>query len=134
MSYIRPRMRNVVALLLSTIVPVTGALAAEDHVVPLSDLHGDTAAVTQTREVNLAKTERFFKSEPVVKALHAFKMDGDQVLKAVPMLTDEELARLASRVDSVQTDFAAGSLDNEHLTYIVIALAAAVLVLLLVAR
>ena len=133
MPYIRPRMRNVVALLLSMLVPAM-AVAAEDHVVPLSDLHHDAAAVTETREANLAKAERFFKSEPVENALHAAKLDGDEVLKAVPLLSDEELARLASRTDAVQRDFAAGALDNQHLTYVVIALAAAVIVILLVAR
>lgn len=133
MSYIRPQMRNVVALLLSLIVPAMAARAAEDHVVPLSALHHDATAVTQARQANLAKVDRFFQSEPVEKALHAAKLDGDQVLKAVPLMSDEELARLASRVDAVQTDFAAGSLDNEHLTYVVIALAAAVLVIVLVA-
>ena len=132
MSYAQPRMRNFVAFLLSMIVPVISAVAAEDHVVPLSDLHHDAAAVTQTREANTAKAERFFKSEPVEKALHSFKMDGDQVMKSVPMLSDAELAQLSSRIDSAQKDFAAGALDNEHITYIVIALAAAVIVLLLV--
>ena len=133
MSRVRPWMRNIVALLLGMTVPVTAALAAEDHVIPLNELHHDAAAVTQTRQANLAKAERFFKLEPVEKALRAAKLDGDQVLSAVSFLSDAELARLASRVDTVQTDFAAGALDNEHLTYIVIALAAAVLVIVIVA-
>ena len=132
MSNIRPRIRNAVALLLSMVVPGMAAAAAEDHVVPISELHHDAAAVTQTREANLAKAERFFRSEPVEKALHSFKMDGDQVMKAVPMLSDAELVQLSSRIDSAQTDFAAGALDNEHITYIIIALAVAVIVLVLV--
>ena len=132
MPNIRPRIRNAVALLLSLVVPAMAAAAAEDHVVPISELHHDAAAITQTREANIAKAERFFRSEPVEKALHSFKMDGDQVMKAVPMLSDNELAGLASRIDSAQTEFAAGALDNEHITYIIIALAAAVIVLVLV--
>jgi hypothetical protein len=59
-------------------------------------------------------------------------MDGNQVMKAVPMLSDDELVQLSSRIDSAQTDFAAGALDNEHITYIIIALAAAVIVLVLI--
>ena len=132
MSNIRPRVRNTVALFLSLIVPAMAAVAAEDHVVPVSELHHDAAAVTQTREANIAKAERFFKSEPVEKALHSVKMDGNRVMKAVPMLSDDELAQLSSRIDSAQTDFAAGALDNEHITYIIIALAAAVIVLVLI--
>jgi hypothetical protein len=65
----------------------------------------------------------------VEKALHSFKMGGDQVMKAVPMLSDAELAQLSAYIDSAQTDFAADALDNEHITYIIIALAAAVIVL-----
>jgi hypothetical protein len=53
-------------------------------------------------------------------------------MRAVPMLSDAELAQLSSRIDSAQTDFAAGALDNEHITYIIIALAAAVIVLVLI--
>jgi hypothetical protein len=132
MSNIRPRTQNVVALLLSTIVPAMAAVAAEDHVVPFSELHHDATAATQTREANIATADRFFKSEPVEKALHSVKMDGDQVMKAVPMLSDDELAGLSLRIDSAQKDFAAGALDNEHITYIIIALAAAVIVLVLV--
>ena len=132
MTCIRPRVRNVVALVLTTIVPVMSAVAAEDHVVPVSELHHAAAAVTQSREANLAKAEQFFTSEPVEKALRAVKLNGDQISAAVPMLSDDELAQLASRIDSVQTDFAAGALDNEHITYIIIALAAAVIVLVLV--
>jgi hypothetical protein len=132
MSNIRPRIRNSVALLLTMVLPAMAAVAAEDHLVPISELHRDAAAVTQTREGNIAKAERFFKSEPVEKTLHSFKMDGDQVMRAVPMLSDAELAQLSSRIDSAQTDFAAGALDNEHITYIIIALAAAVIVLVLI--
>ena len=45
---------------------------------------------------------------------------------------DEELARLAARTDKVQRDMAAGALTNQQITYILIALGTAVLVLILV--
>ena len=47
-------------------------------------------------------------------------------------LSDEELARLAARTDKVQRDMAAGALNNQQITYILIALGTAVLVLILV--
>jgi hypothetical protein len=46
------------------------------------------------------------------------------------MLDDGELARLADRTRSIDNDLKAGALSNEHLTYIVIALATAVIVIL----
>jgi hypothetical protein len=51
----------------------------------------------------------------------------------VATLSPEELARLATKTNQIQTDFAAGALTNQQLTYIVIALGTAVLVLLIVA-
>ena len=52
--------------------------------------------------------------------------------KAVATLSPDELARLASRTNQLQRDFAVGALTNQELTYIVIALAAAVIVLIAV--
>jgi hypothetical protein len=46
-------------------------------------------------------------------------------------MNDEELSQLAGRVQAAQKEMVGGALSNEHLTYIVIALAAAVLVLVL---
>ena len=46
-------------------------------------------------------------------------------------LTPQELQELSKRAEKPGPDVVGGSLSNEHLTYIVIALAAAVLVLIL---
>jgi hypothetical protein len=45
-------------------------------------------------------------------------------------LSDEEVADLSARAEEPSPDVAGGALSNEHLTYIVIALAAAVIVLI----
>lgn len=127
-------MRTLIVWVLTLIVPVMTTLAAEPHLVPLAQLHRDAAGATQARQANLAKVERFFSTEAAHKALGGAKIDGDQVAKAIPLLSDEELARLGSRIDAVQTDLAGGALSNEHLTYIVIALATAVLILVIVVR
>ena len=47
------------------------------------------------------------------------------------VMDDDELSQLAGRVQVAQKEMVGGSLTNEQLTYIVIALAAAVLVLVL---
>jgi hypothetical protein len=128
------RSRNVTTLLLAVVFPVMSAIAQESHVVPLAELHRDAAAVTASREANLQKVERFVSSETAQKALHAVKLDGNQVTAALPLLGDEELAQLASRADQAQADFAAGALTNQQITYIIIALATAVIILVIVAR
>lgn len=66
------------------------------------------------------------------RALKNGKVDYAKVEKAVPALSDQEVAQLAARTNKIQSDFAAGALTNEQLTYIVIALATAVVVILIV--
>lgn len=126
--------RNAIAVLLAVIFPVLSAVAQENHVVPLSELHRDAAAANQTRQADLEKIEHFLSSELAQKALHSAKLDGDQVKTALPLLGDEELARLAERTDKLQANFAAGALNNQQITYILIALATAVIILVIVER
>ena len=52
---------------------------------------------------------------------------------AVAALDSETLQRLAERVSAVNADVSAGALSNQELTYIVIALATAVLILVILA-
>jgi hypothetical protein len=128
------RSRNAIAVCMAMIFPMMSAIAQENHVVPLAELHRDAAAVTASRQGNLEKAEHFFSSDLARKALGSAGIDGEQVKAALPLLDNEDLARLAARTDQVQADFAAGALSNLHLTYIVIALATALIVLLIVAR
>ena len=110
----------------------TSILLAQEHVVSAADLQSELSKSAATREANLAKVRNFLSSEPARKALKSAKIDQQKVEKAVPYLSDEELARLAARTDKVQRDMAAGALNNQQITYILIALGTAVLVLILV--
>lgn len=115
------------AILVLPAMPASG-----EHVVPPSELYQEALSASQARQQRLEKVERFFSSEAAVSALKSMKLDHGKVVKAVPLLNDEELARIAARADKVDNDFAAGALTNQQLTYIVIALATAVIVLILV--
>jgi len=108
-------------------------MLAQQHVVSSADLRRDAAAAAQVRETNQAKVLKFFSSDPAKKALKSASLPYERVEKAVSQLSDEELARLAARTDKVQNDFAAGALNNQQVTYIIIALATAVIILILVA-
>ena len=123
--------RNAIALCLTVIFPVMGAVAQDSHVVPLTELHQAAAAATNSRQANLDKVQQFFATDAAANALRSVGIDGEQVKTAVPMLGDEELARLAARAGQAQADFSAGALSNLHLTYIVIALATAVIILVI---
>lgn len=124
----------MIAMLLAVFPAPPDALAQQqDHVVSATDLHRDIVSAARTRETNLAKVQKFFSTDLARKALKSSNLPYDKVHNAVSSLNDEELARLAARTDKVQADFAAGSLSNQQITYIIIALATAVIVLILVA-
>jgi hypothetical protein len=106
-------------------------LAARDHIVPPAELQQATASAARSRQQNIDKVEKFFSSEQADKTLKSVHLDAVQVKQAVPTLSNQELARLASRADKAQKDFAAGALTNQQITYILIALATAVIVLIL---
>ena len=126
-------LQPAIALTLVTALLAPVNVVAEDHVVTAADLHRQALAATQARQANLDRVRNFFSSEPVTKILERVKIDPARVRKAVPLLTDQELARIAAQSRRVEAEFAAGALSNLHLTYIVIALATAVIVLLIVA-
>jgi len=125
--------RRSAALLVATSLPLASGLAQDAHVVPLSELHANVVAAGQRRQENLSRLERFFTGESAEKALQAAHLNGKQVRNAIATLNDEELARLAARAEKANSDFAAGALNNQELTYVIIALGTAVLILIIVA-
>jgi hypothetical protein len=96
-------------------------------------MHQSLVDSAKARQSNLAKVQRFFSSEVVQKTLASAQTDLKKVERALPELSDEELARLASQTDKIETDIAAGALNNQEITYILIALATAVVILVIVA-
>lgn len=122
----------VVALLLM----VPAGVLAQDHVVSQHDLRHELATAAQRRHDNVAKLQRFFSSEPARKALAAAKMDPLKVEKAIPFLSDQELARLASQAVQVESDFAGSgiTLTNQQVTYIIIGVIAIAVIAIIAAR
>ena len=78
-----------------------------------------------------SKTTSSAENQPPASQASAAGTSSTQVKTAVSQLNDDELARLQSRTEKVQRDLAAGSLTNQELTYIIIALATAVIVILI---
>jgi len=107
---------------------------AQSSIIQSSELRDALSRAALTRQKNLDQIESFFHSKPVRNALSKASIDSSQVLKATAALSADELAKLSSRTQQIQADFAAGSLTNQQLTYIVIALATAVLVILIAER
>lgn len=112
------------------LVLLAGPVAARpesDHVVSPSELDRAVRNAAQSRQDNLAKLDRFVASPEAQKALQGLKVDPERVSRALPMLSDAELARLAERSDAIQNDPAAGGLGTLLLFAVVVAVLIVVL-------
>lgn len=124
---------RTMALGVTSVLLLPAALRAGDHVVPLSELRESMISASRARRANVSTVENFLSSKVAADALKRAGLDRNYVIKAAAMLSDDELARLSARADRSQQDLAAGALTNQELTYIVIALATAVIILVIVA-
>ena len=131
------KLRNPLAIVLmiafSSLAAPGQRLFADEHAVSAADLHQALVDSATTRQTNAQTVQKFFKSELVQKTLGHQIVSAAKVEKAIPLLNDEELSRLASQCRQVESDISAGELNNQEVTYILIALATAVIVLVLVA-
>jgi Flp pilus assembly protein TadB len=109
----------------------TGILA-QSHVVSQTDIHKELVNAAQTRQQNLQKVKSLFSSDETRKAMEAAKISPEKVDAAVSTLSDDELARLASRADKVDQDFAAGRLSDRDLLFVLVGIAALILIIVAV--
>jgi len=105
------------------------SILAQTHVVSPSDVHKELVNVAQTRQKNMEKTRRLFSSDETRKALEAAQISPEKVDAAISTLSDDELARLASRADKLDQDFAAGRLSDRDILIVILGLAALVLII-----
>lgn len=126
--------RVVTAVVLATIFAVPQSLLAQatNHIVSPSDLHQAAIAAAQARQQNIAKVREFFSSAQAQQAMKSARIAPEQVKGAVASLNDSELAELASRVQKVQADFAAGNFSDRDLILIILAVVALVLIIVAV--
>ena len=123
--------RVVATLMVCLLVLPPNAVSAQDHVVSAADLRQALQMAAEKRNNDIKTVREFFSNDAVKKSLNVAHLDLKKIQTAVSVLNDEELSQLAGRAQAAQKEMVAGALTNEHLTYIVIALAAAVLVLVL---
>jgi hypothetical protein len=132
LSFLKPvRASLVLSLVIALVVPQM--LQAQSQIVQSSELAAAIQKAAASRRTNLEQVRSFFSSKPVRAALSKSTMTPEGIDKAAVSLSDEDLAKLAQKTQKIQADFAAGAMSNQDLTYVVIALGAAVLVLVIVA-
>lgn len=124
--------RVVTACVLATIFAVPQNLVAQAHVVSPRELQMQAVAASRARQQNLETVTRFLSSPAAAKAMTIAHADAQQVKSAASKLSDQELARLASRAQKAQSDFAAGRITDHDLLIILIAVVALVLIIVAV--
>jgi predicted NodU family carbamoyl transferase len=122
----------LLAFTLITLLAVPPGLQAQQHVVSPTDIHKELVKATQTRRQNRDKVRELFSSKAAQKALRKAGMNPAQVKAGVSMLSDAELAQLASRADKARDDFAAGRLSDRDLLFILVGIAVIILIIVAV--
>jgi Flp pilus assembly protein TadB len=107
-------------------------ILAQSHVVSQTDIHKELVNAGQTRQQNLQKVKGLFSSNETRKALETAKISPEKVDAAVSTLSDDELARLASRADKIDQDFAAGRINDRDLLIVLVGIAALILIIVAV--
>ena len=131
-SWLWKYVRVVTACLLCAVLGISQNLAAQTPIVSQEELQKAIVAATQSRQQNIQTIQQFLSSPTAQKALASAHMNPQQVKQAVPGLSNDELARLASRATKAQADFAAGRMDERDLIIILIAIAALILIIVAV--
>lgn len=127
----RPFVFPVVTTVVLTLV-ICQLAYAQGPIVTQHELKQALVDSAKTRKENLDQVRNFFSSEAAAKALKSANLDSKRLDQAVSTLNSDELAKLAATTRQIGNDFAGGALTNEQITYIIIALATAVIVLILV--
>ena len=125
-------MKLYMILLIPIMLIMPQIASAQGPVVSQDELNKALLNASRTRKENLDQVRSFFSSDQSRETFKTAHVDSERVQKAVSSLDDNELAKLADQTRRIQNDFAAGALTNQQLTYIVIALATAVIVLIAV--
>lgn len=102
------------------------------HVVSSAALRRDLDTSIAKRQHNVARLQNFLSTAKARHVLKSAGMNYEEVSRAVPLLSSRELARLSARAEMAHQRFRAGALTNQQLTYIIIALATAVIILVIV--
>jgi hypothetical protein len=110
-------------------VPQTLPAQSAQHLVSPSDLQQAAVDASQTRQQNLDTLNNFLSTDQARQALQSARVSPQQVKNAVAGLSDEELAQLASRAQKAQADFAAGTIGDRDLIFIVLAIVVLILLI-----
>jgi CHASE3 domain sensor protein len=120
------------ALMLLVSVPANAfaAAPAQDHLVSPQAMQKQMADSASQRQKNIEAVTNFLSSPAADRAIRDAHYNPEQVRNAIPSLSDQELATLATRSADAQQNFAAGRLTKPELALIVIAFVVLIVVII----
>ena len=104
------------------------AQSPEEHIVSSQTLQQNLQASSAARQTNIQTITKFMSTPTAEKAMRDAKIDPVQVQKAIPTLSDHELANLSARATDTQQKFSAGALSTNMLTLIIVLIAVIIIV------
>lgn len=116
----------------SALADAQQATQSPQHVVSSAELQQDLTAAAAKRQAHIATLENFLSTAKAQRLLKSAGMNDQVVRRAIPLLSSQELASLSARAETANHQFRAGALTNQQLTYIIIALATAVIIIVIV--
>jgi hypothetical protein len=119
-------------MLLALVMLVPQDAFAQNHVISPSQLQRDVASASAIRQHDINQVDQFLATPGARQALESQHIDYQQVSVAVPQLSNQDLARLAKMSLDAQQKFAAGTISNRDLLWILVAVA--VIILIVVAK
>jgi hypothetical protein len=124
--------RGVAAGVLAAALAAPLVLPAQTHVVSLAEMRKEALTASRAREADLEAVGKFLSTPKAEEALRAVGMNPGDVKAAAATLSDEEVAKLASRAAKAQMDFAAGALTDRDLILILVGIAVIILIIVAV--
>jgi hypothetical protein len=110
------------ALLLAFPLDAFAQSAAQDHIVSSQSLEQQVQSASRTRQQNIETVTNLLSTPIAERAMRNAHFDPVQVRTAVPTLSDQELANLATRAADVQQKISAGVLGFGLTTLLIIAI------------
>lgn len=124
--------RNLFAVALAGLLAFAASFSpaarAEDHVVSSQALQQQVQSNSATRQQNIETVSNFLSTPIAERAMRSQHYDPVKVRTAIPTLSDQELANLASRANDAQQKFAGGFIGTGVLLILIIAIVVIIVV------
>ena len=127
---LRAILPSALILLLATPSGAFAEAGKAEHLVSPQALQHQLVNSASDRQKNIEAVKSFLSSPTAEKAIRDAHYNPEQVQKAIPTLSDSELANLSARARDAQQNFAAGHLSKTALGLIAVAFVVIIIVII----